>query len=112
MIRTCETWFQDNNRTIPAGQDLRENYHAVTQMANRAATNSETGFAICIAASRWQTNAQRAMNLPDSPNNQARRNRNEPAQARKAAATRLHRTVGNSLSSLHTSMNTYSTGGK
>ncbi len=32
---TFESWFQDNNRIIPAGQDLREHYHAVMQVANR-----------------------------------------------------------------------------
>jgi len=107
VINTFESWFQDNNRTIPPGQDLREHYHAVMQMANRVVQNSRTGFAISrsIAASRWQTNAQRLMELPDSPDNQARGN--GYAQAKKAATTRLHRTVGKSLSSLHTSMKTH-----
>ena len=107
VTSTFESWFQDNNRTIPAGQGLREHYHAVVQMANRVVQNSRTGFAISrsIAASRWQTNAQRPMELPDSPDNQARANGH--AQAKKAATTRLHRTVGNSLSSLHTSMKTH-----
>ncbi len=74
VTETCETLFNKNNRVIPAGQDLRGHYYAVMQMANRAVQNSETGFAISrsIAASRWQTNAHRAMKLPDSPDNQAR----------------------------------------
>jgi len=63
VTKTFESWFQDN-RTTPAGQDLREHYHAVMQMANRVEQNSGTGFAVSrsIAASRWQTNAQRNMN--------------------------------------------------
>jgi len=107
VTNTFESCFQDNNRTIPPGQTLREHYHAVMQMANRVVQNSRTGFAISrsIAASRWQTNAQRPMELPDSPDNQARGN--GLAQAKKAATTRLHRAVGNSLSSLHTSMKTH-----
>ncbi len=107
VTKTFESCFQDNNRTIPPGQTLREHYHAVMQMANRVVQNSRTGFAISrsIAASRWQTNAQRPMELPDSPDNQARGN--GLAQAKKAATTRLHRAVGNSLSSLHTSMKTH-----
>jgi len=42
------------------------------------------------------------MELPDSPDIQ--QTGNGHAQAKKAATTRLHRTLGNSLSSLHTSM--------
>ena len=52
------------------------------------------------AASRWQTNAHRTMEAPDSPDIQATGNGHK--QSRKAAATGLHRT-GNSLPSLHTS---------
>ena len=53
-LESFEAWFQDNITTILAGQDLREHYHAVMQVANRAVPNSETGFAISrsIAASR------------------------------------------------------------
>ncbi len=107
VTHTFESWFQDKNRTILPGQDLREHYNDVKQMANRVVQNSRTGFAISrsIAASRWQTNAPRFMEIPDSPDNQARGNGH--AQAQKAATTRLHRTVGNSLSSLHTSMKTH-----
>ncbi len=106
VTNTFESWFQDN-RTVPTGQDLREHYHAVMQMANMVVQNSRTGFAISrsIAASRWQTNAQRPMELPDSPDTQATGNGH--TQAKKAATTRLHRTLGNSLPSLHTSMKTH-----
>ena len=102
------SWFQDNNRTIPAGQDLREHYRAVMQMANRIVQNSRSGFAMSrsIAESRWQTNAQRPMKIPDSPDIQATENGH--AQAKKAATTKLHCTLGKSLFSLHTSMKTHS----
>ena len=107
MTYTFESWFHDNNRTIPAGQDLREHYHAVMQMANRVVQKPRTGLAISrsLAASRWQTNAQRPMEIPDSPGIQATKNGH--AQARKAATTRLHSTLGNSRPNLHTSMNTH-----
>ncbi len=107
VTNTFESRFRDNNRTIPAGQDLREHYHAVMQMAHRVVQNSRIGFAISrsLAASRWQTNAQRPMELPDSPDIQATGNGH--AQAEKAATIRLHRTLGKSLPSLHTSMKTY-----
>ena len=104
VTSTFESRFQDTNRTIPAGQDLREHYHAVMQMANRVVQNSRTGFAISrsLAASKWQTIAQRPMKLPNSPDIQATRIGH--AQAKKAATTRLHCTLGHSLPSLHTSM--------
>ena len=89
VTHTFESWFQDKNRTILPGQDLREHYNDVKQMANRVVQNSRTGFAISrsLAESRWQTNAQRPMEIPDSPDIQATRNGH--AQARKAATTRL-----------------------
>ena len=100
VTSTFESWFQDNNGTIPAGQDLREHYHAVMQVANRVMQNSRTGFAISrsIAASRWQTNVQSPMVVPGSPDIQATGNRHTQSKT-----ARLHRTSGNSLSSLHTS---------
>ncbi len=102
VTNTFESLFQDN-RTIPAGQDLREHYHAVMQVANRVEQNSRNGFATdrSIAASRWQTNAQRPMEVPDSPVIQA--TGNGRTQSKKVATTRLHCTLGNSLSSLDTS---------
>ena len=41
-----DSWFQDNNRTIPAGPDLREHKHAVMQVANSVVHKSTTGFAV------------------------------------------------------------------
>ncbi len=103
VTNTFESWFQDNNRTVPAGQDLREHYHAVMQVANRVVQNSRNGFAISrsIAASRWQTDAQRPTEVLDSPDIHA--TGNGRTQSKKVATTRLHRTLGNSLSRLHTS---------
>ena len=99
VISTFESWFQDN-RTIPAGQDLREHYHAVMQVANRVMQNSRTGFAISrsIAASRWRMNAQSPIEVPDSPDAQATGNRHT-----KSKTAKVHCASGNSLSSLHTS---------
>ena len=51
------------------------------------------------AASRWQTNAQRPTEIPDSPDIRATGNGHK--QSRKVATTRLHRT-GDLLSSLRT----------
>ena len=69
------------------------------QVANRVVQNSRSGFAVSrrIAASRWQTNAQSPMEVPDSPEIQATGNRHT-----KSKTARLHRTLCNSLSSLHT----------
>ena len=104
VTNTFESWSQDNNRTIPNGQDLRKHYHAVMQVASRALPDSTTGFAISrsIAASRWQTTAQRPMEIPDGSDIQATGTGH--TQASKVATHRLHRKLGNSLSSLHTSM--------
>ena len=53
------------------------------------------------SASRWHTSAQRPMEMPDSPDIQARGN--GQTQSKKVSASRLHCNLGNSLSSLHTS---------
>ncbi len=70
------------------------------QVANRGLQDSKTGFAISrsIAASRWQTNAESPMEVPGSPDIQATGNRHTQSKT-----ARLRRTLGNSLSSLHTS---------
>ncbi len=104
VTNTFESWFQDHNRTIPAGQDLREHYHAVMQMANRVVQNFGTRFAISrsIAANRSQMNAQSPVEVPHSPDAQATGNRHT-----KLKTARLHSTSSNSLSSMHTSTKTH-----
>ena len=73
VTNTFESWFQDNNGTIPHGRDLGKHYHAVMQVASRALQDSGTGFAISrsIAACRWQKNGQSPMETPGSPDVQA-----------------------------------------
>ena len=124
-------WLQQDVDMIPEGQDLRQHYHVVMQIADTAAEDGMTDLCQSRevsasrmanqrdkqalyetykervhkdvnneAASRWQTNAQRPMKVPDSPDIQATRNGHK--QSRKAATTMLHRT-GNSLPSMHTS---------
>ena len=104
VANNFESWFPHNNRTIPAGQDLRDHYHAVMQVANRAVQNSKSCLAISrsIATSRWQTNAQRPMEIPDGSDVQATGTGH--TQSKKVATNRLHHKLGDLLSSLHTSM--------
>ena len=102
VTNTFESWCQDNNRTIPAGQHVREHYH-VMNVASRVRQNSRTSLAMSrsIAASRWQLNAQRPVTVPDSSAIQATGTGH--TQSKKVATTRLPLTLGNSMSSLHTS---------
>ena len=84
---------------------------SASRMANqrdKQAVNKSTMHKECMhkdadheASSRWQTNAQRPMEVFDSPDIQATRNGH--TQSKKVATARLRRTLGNSLFSLHTS---------
>ena len=96
----CFQNYQQGSTAQPVSTHHREHYHAVMQVANRVMEKSRTGFAISrgIAASRWRTNAQSPIEVPDSPDAQATENRHTNSQT-----ARLHRASGNSLSSLHTS---------
>ena len=123
-------WLEQDIDMIPEGQDFRQHYHVVMQIAGTAAEGGMTDLhqsreisasrmanqrdkqalyetykesihndANHEAASRWQSKAQRPMEVPDSPDIPA----TGSGHSKKAATIRLHRTLGNSLSGLHTS---------
>ena len=76
---------------------------SASRMANqrdKQAVNKSTMHKACMhkdadheASSRWQTNAQRPMEVPDSPDIQATRNGH--TQSKKVATARLRRTLAN-----------------
>ncbi len=125
-------WLDDIDMT-PEGQALRQHYHVVMQIAGTAAEDGTTDLcqsreisaarmanqrdkqalhetykecmhtdAIRGTASTWQRNTQSPIKIPDSPGIQATGSRH--TQSKKVATTQIHRTLGKSLSSLHTSM--------
>ena len=89
MTDLCQSWEISASR-MANQRDKQALYETYKERMHKDVNN--------VAACRWQTNAQRPMEVPDSPDIQATGNGHE--QSRKAATTRLHRT-GNSLPSLH-----------
>ena len=62
VTNTFESWIQDNNGTIPAGQDLREHYYAVMQVVNRVVQNSRTGLA--VSSKQQQADGKQTLKAP------------------------------------------------
>ena len=125
-------WLEQDTDRIPEGQDLRQHYHIVMQIAGTTAEGGTTELyqsreisasrmanqrdkqalydtykermhqhANNETASRWHTNTQRPMEIPDSPGIQA--TGNGQTQSKRVSTIRLHRNLGNPRSSLHTS---------